>query len=183
MLKFPKVIEKKLGDTFSFIEFTKTCNLFNTPSCLTHINTIILTSVFIGVQLIIPILKDMFLKQSFWSMICLYQGSVVKLVHHIYSSYSKQISHIKIYNHTSQWWMPILLFNYFVVCWYSLGWPVYTKNHFLIARATWQTLSLITTGIIKVVFIVGSTKQLIQIRSAQYSAVVNIASFNTYHNC
>ena len=130
-----------------------------------------------------PHTKRYVLKQSFWLMICLYQGSVVKLVHHIYSSYSKQISHIKIYNHTSQWWMPILLFNYFVVCWYSLGWPVYTKNHFLIARATWQTLSLITTGIIKVVFIVGSTKQLIQIRSAQYSAVVNIASFNTYHNC
>ena len=114
----------------------------------------------------------MFLKQLFWLITGLYRGSVVKLIHHIYSSYSKQTSHIKIYNHTSQWWMPILLFNYFVVCWYSLGWPLYTKNYFIIARATWQTLYLIRTGIIKVVFIIGSTKKLIQIRSPQYSAVV-----------
>ena len=127
-VEVPNSYQEKLRDTFSFIDVTKTCNLFNTPSCLTHINTIILRSVFISVQLIIPILKDMFLKQSSWSMICLYQGSVVKLVHHIYSSYSKQTSHIQIYNHTSQWWMPILLFNYFIACWYSLRWPVYTNK-------------------------------------------------------
>ena len=64
-VEVPSSYQEKLGDTFSFIEFTKTCNLFNTPSCLTHVNTIILRSVFIGVQLIIPIVKDMFLKQSF----------------------------------------------------------------------------------------------------------------------
>ena len=167
MFKFPRVIEKQQGDTFSFIDGTKTCNLSNTPSCLTHVNIIILRSVFIGVQLIIPILKDMFLKQSSWSIIGLYRGSMVKLVYHIYPSYSKQISHIKIYNHTSQWWMPILLFNYFVVCWYSLGRLVYTKNHFIIARATWQSLYLIRTGIIKVVFIVSFIKQLMQLGSSQ----------------
>ncbi|GAA5101339.1 hypothetical protein GCM10025760_39850 [Microbacterium yannicii] len=59
-VEVPNSYQEKLGDTFSFIDVTKTCNLSNTPSCLTHINTIILRSVFIGVQLIIPILKDMF---------------------------------------------------------------------------------------------------------------------------
>ena len=64
-VEVPNSYQEKLGDTFSFIDVTKTCNLSNTPSCLTHVNIIILTSVFIGVQLVIPILKDMFLKQLF----------------------------------------------------------------------------------------------------------------------
>ena len=59
-VEVPNSYQEKLRDTFSFIDVTKTCNLSNIPSCLTHINTIILRSVFIGVQLIIPILKDMF---------------------------------------------------------------------------------------------------------------------------
>ena len=32
-VEVPKSYQEKMGDTFNFIEFTKTCNLSNTPSC------------------------------------------------------------------------------------------------------------------------------------------------------